>query len=243
MKNPIHLMERSRRWLLIALGMIGAVVLFQVVVMPIAVLHAYDAVVPDLRGLTAAEATPRIEQATLSEGRVDEAIDDRIAAGRIVRQSPLPGLRVRRGREVSFVVSAGPATHHVPELTGDTVFHARFLLERQGVQLGRTRTVTHPSFPSDRILACSPPPGTPLGRRAVVNLLVSGGPPPGRYYMPDLRGLDSEVARGALEAAGLRVTERVRNSGSEWPNEIVEQTPPPGYPIPAGGTVEIQTGG
>ena len=99
---------------------------------------------------------------------------------------------------MNFVVSAGPATHHVPNLTGDTIFHARFLLEREGVQVGQTRTVTHPSFPPDRILACSPPPGTPLGRRAVVDLLVSSGPPPRRYCMPDLRGLDSDVAKGAL---------------------------------------------
>lgn len=242
MKTPIRLAERSRRWLLIALGVIGALVLFQVIVMPLAVRHAHDAAVPDLRGLTPAEAGPRLEQAALSEGKMYEAVDDRIAAGRIVSQSPAPGSRVRRGRQVSFVVSAGPATHFVPELAGDTMFHARFLLERDGVQVGHTRTVTHPSFPSGRILACSPPPGTPLGRRAVVDLLVSGGPPPRRYYMPDLRGLDFEVARGALEAAGLTVTQRVRNLGSDRPSEIVEQTPPPGYPIPAGAAVEIQTG-
>ncbi len=242
MKHSIRLSEGSRRWLLLALGVAGAVVIFQVVVMPLAVRHAHDAVVPDLQGLTAAEAGRRLEQATLAEGQIGEAVDDQIAAGRIVRQSPLPGLRVRRGRKVGFIVSSGPATHFVPELTGDTIFHARFLLEREGVQIGNTRTVAHPSFPSDRILACSPPAGTPIGRRAVVHLLVSAGPPARRYYMPDLRGLDAGVAKSALEAAGLSVTEQVRSSGGDFPDEVVGQTPPPGYPVPMGGAVEILTG-
>lgn len=233
--------DRTRRLLWIALGAGGAVVLFHLVIMPIAVRHASDVAVPDLRGLTAAEATVLLQQAALAGGSVNEAVNETQAAGRIFRQSPLPGLRVRRGREVDFVVSAGPATQRVPKLTGDTLFHARFLLEREGIHTGRIRTVTHPNHPADQVLACSPPPGTPLGRRAVVDLLVSSGPPPTRYAMPDLRGLDAEAVKGMLEAAGLRVTRRARPTGGERRDEVVDQTPPPGHPIAAGGTVELTT--
>jgi beta-lactam-binding protein with PASTA domain len=243
MKPRLRFSKRAGRLGWIALGAAAAVVLFQVAIMPLAVKHAHDAVVPDLRGLNAAEAGSLLEQASLAAGSTNEAADDLVPAGRIVRQSPLPGSSVRRGRQIDLVVSAGPATQRVPKLTGETLFHARFLLEREGIRLGRIRKVAHRTLPADCVVAARPQPGTPVGRRATVDLLVSSGPPPERFVMPDLRGLDAQVVKQALEAAGLHVNQRIHRASRDRPGQVVEQTPPAGYPIEAGGTVEILTGG
>ncbi len=233
--------SRNLGW--IALGAVAAVILFQVAIMPIVVKHGHDTAVPDLRGLNAVEAAPLIEGAALTSGSTAEAVDDLVPAGRIVRQSPPPGARVRRGRQVDLVVSTGPATQRVPRLTGETLFHTRFLLQREGVRMGRVSKVTHRLLPADCVVAAWPKPGTPVGRGATVDLLVSSGPPPRRYYMPDLRGLDAQATKQELEASGLRVIQRIHGSSRERPGQVIEQTPPPGHPVQAGGTVEIQAGG
>jgi len=243
MKRLSRVRRRARRLIWILLGTVAAVVLFQVVIMPIFVKHGDDVAVPDLRGLSAADVGPRLEEASLTAGLVIEAVDDHVPAGRIVRQSPQPGASVRRGRQVDLVVSAGPMTEHMPELTGETLFHARFILQREGIQIGKISRVTHGLLPADCIVAASPPAGTPVGRRATAELLVSSGRPAQRFLMPDLSGFDAEAARQTLEASGLRVVQRTRPSSGGRPGEIVEQTPPPGYPIDAGGTVEIHTSG
>ncbi|GAF96960.1 unnamed protein product, partial [marine sediment metagenome] len=165
-----------------------------------------------------------------------------IPAGRIQRQSPPPGLQVKRGREVDLVVSLGPEALRVPAVVGEGLVHARFLLARAGISLGRVLTVSSRLVARDEVVASSPPPGTSLVGSGKADLLVSSGPPPERYLMPDVRGLEVPQVSAALEQAGLKVTRRVWRGARGRLNEIVEQTPPPGYPVPVGGTVELMTG-
>jgi eukaryotic-like serine/threonine-protein kinase len=242
MRTHFRVTKRTRNLAWVALGAAAAVILFQVAIMPIAVKHAHDAAVPDLHGLSASDAAPLIERAALTSGSVTEVVDDFIPAGRIVRQSPQAGARVRRGRQIDLVVSAGPTTHRVPKLAGETLFHARFVLQREEIRIGKVRRITHRSLPADCVVASWPQSGTPLGRRPTVDLLVSSGPPPTRFLMPDLRGLDAQAVKRTLQAAGMQVRQRTRPTGGERAGEVVEQTPPPGYPLEAGGTVEIMTG-
>ena len=61
--------------------------------------------------------------------------------------------------------------------------------------------------------------------------------------MPDLRGLDAEVAVRLLEQRGIQVRQKLWPGSRGGMNRVVEQTPPRGYPIEEGGTVEIVTGG
>ncbi len=232
-----------RNGLLVGLGGLGAVLLFHLFIMPLFVRHGQETGVPDIRGLPVREVTGLVAGASLAMGRVTKAVDEHIPAGRIVRQNPPPGSSVKKGRELDLVVSLGPATLRVPELEGESLLHARFLLAREGIMVGKIRTVACRAVPREHIVAVSPPPGTRLAGKVTVDLLVSAGGSGQRYLMPDLRGMEAGGAKEMLEAAGLQVHRRMWPGSRGLTNQIVEQTPPPGYPIEKGGTVEIVTGG
>lgn len=240
-------LERFGRWgyrlTMMALGALAAVVLFHFLIMPLFVRHGQETEVPDLRGLPIEEVDPLIRAAQMIPGQVTEVVDEHIPAGRIARQIPAPGLRVKRGRELTLVVSRGAATLRVPDLEGESLVHARFLLARESIEVGKVRFISSRLHARDEVIAASPPSGASMGGRRAVDLLVSTGSAPARYLMPDLRGREIGPVQEALAARGFQVMRRIWRAGGGPANQIVEQTPPPGYPVRDGGTIELMTGG
>jgi bacillolysin len=64
-------------------------------------------VVPNVRRKQLAAARTAIRRAGCSPGRVRRVREAKVSRGRVIRQSPAPGKRVRRGTRVSLVVSRG----------------------------------------------------------------------------------------------------------------------------------------
>jgi len=230
------------RALLAVLGAMCGVLFFQLIVMPRIVRHDQEAIVPDLRGLPAAEVEPLLEAQQLRLGLRTEAYNDHIPIGHILRHAPTPGFRVKCGRAVDLVVSLGPEALRVPALEGESLVHARFLLLRAGLQEGRLSHVYSADVASNHIVAASPRPGTPLRGRGSVDLLVSRGASRRLILMPDVRGADVRRAEAFLSAAGFEVGRRRWPGGPVQAPAVVDQTPPPGYPIESGGTVELLAG-
>jgi beta-lactam-binding protein with PASTA domain len=63
--------------------------------------------VPDLRGMTEAEAVDAIVRAGLARGTRSEEFDPVVEQGRVIRSDPRAGLEVARGSTVDYVVSLG----------------------------------------------------------------------------------------------------------------------------------------
>jgi PASTA domain len=97
----------------------------------------YDAAVPNIVGLAASEASPKLREAKLrarirlvassrAEGMLAQAPEasPRIDAGTTVElrvtQSPSPGARVGKGTTVSLTVSSGQAQSRCPKCPGST---------------------------------------------------------------------------------------------------------------------------
>ncbi len=239
--------RRLLRWLASVLsisgGVAGAVLLFHFLIMPLFVRHGREIEVPDVRGLALADAWPILSASDLVPGRLQQAHDDHIPPGRIMRQNPPPGYRVKRGREVDLAVSLGGRELRVPAIVGESTVHARFLLVRAGLAAGRTMRIPSHAVPADQVVASSPRPGGTITGRHVVDLLVSSGPVPETFLMPDLRGLDIDRVSAVLEPTGLTVHRRVRPGARVRLSVIAEQFPPPGHPVTFGGSVELTTGG
>lgn len=229
--------------LLTAVGAGGAVLIFQFLVMPTFVRHGQESGVPDVRGLSLTDAEPLLQLAQLRTGWVSHAADDHIPPGRIMRQNPPPEYSVKQGREVDLVVSLGPEELRVPALEGESRVHARFLLARAGLNVGKVRSIRSDEVPADHVVTSSPRPGRGTAGRERIDLLVSTGPIIQQYLMPDLRGQDADQMEAVLKEAGLTVRRRVRPGARTRLGQIVEQTPPPGHPVAGRGIVEITTGG
>jgi serine/threonine-protein kinase len=96
--------------------------------------------VPDVRGKALDVAGKTLTDAGL-EVKVVREFSDTVALNDVIDQSPTSGGSVPRGTTVTLRVSKGPQTVTVPEVRGDTVDHAKSVLEALGlvVRIQHTR--------------------------------------------------------------------------------------------------------
>ncbi|HET7870486.1 MAG TPA: PASTA domain-containing protein, partial [Actinomycetota bacterium] len=90
--------------------------------------------VPDLTGLTQEQAVTAIEDAHLTLGKPTTQPSQE-PEGTVVSQNPLPGEKVDRNSRVDIVLSAGPETVTVPELTCLTYGKASSELSSRGLEI------------------------------------------------------------------------------------------------------------
>jgi beta-lactam-binding protein with PASTA domain len=187
-----------------ALTMLLVMILFAGIALRIA-LHAREVTIPDLSGLTVAEAS----QAALHNG-LDLNIQDKfysrtVPAGRILSQAPAAGSRVRRGWQVRVTESLGPQQVTIPDVVGEPVREASLDLRRASLDLGTLAHMDAPGDP-DMVLAQTPPPDAGVDQPRV-NLLLSqqSGDASASFVLPSFVGMSYTTANHAAIALGLRV--------------------------------------
>lgn len=196
--------------------------------------------VPDVVGLSEAEARERIIDAGL-EFTVRAGMTHREAPeGAILAQSPLPGQFARPGAPVEATLSRGPEIHTLPDVTGLSERQARIVLERLGYEVEVERA-EHP-IPSGRSIETRPPAGTELTVPSRLVLLVSEGAP--IVVVPDMLGMHIDDAVDILSEATLELGSiSFDPDAAEAPGRIVGQYPPVGYSLRAGDAVELRVAG
>ncbi len=196
--------------------------------------------VPELVGLSDAEARVRASEAGL-EYRVRTAVaHPRAPEGAVLAQSPIPGQRVRPGAPVSVTLSRGPETHTLPDVAGLSERQATIVLERLGYRVA-TRRSTH-SLEAGRAFGTDPAAGAELAVPDDVVLLVSDGP--GLAEVPDLTGRHIDDALRLLEGADLTLGAISYDPlAADAPGRIVGQYPPGGYALRRGDPVEVRVSG
>lgn len=134
--------------------------------------------VPDLRGMTVEEARKQLEAAKLVIGtEIEESGPP--PAGRIMRQSPEPGIMVISGERVNVWLSSGKGQNLVvmPDLTG---FSIRLVLEALaplGLELAEVRWKHRPGIHSEHVVSQYPEPETEVP--ASTKVTVEGVRPEG----------------------------------------------------------------
>lgn len=240
----MHLKTAGLTVLFIAAAFIIGALLMNSVVMPLLVHQRNSVIVPDVRGMSEAQAEEFLERVAL-DVRIDRRQNDvDVPEGYIVAQRPRPNDTVKQGRTVSLTVSLGPKTQRVPDLKDLSLRQGRLLLTRQKLGTGRVARVMREGESRETVLACSPGPGEELEEGAEVNLLVGVGGRPRRYMMPNLEGQDLLFIREKLERRGFRINGvRYEPRRDVYPNTIIDQTPPPGVMIREGDSIELVAAG
>lgn len=202
--------------------------------------------VPDLMGLPVEEAEEIVERHGLEAERDDLRLPDpEVPSDHVVRQSPLPGTPVKRQHGVRLTLSSGPPPLVLPETAGDVFTRAEIALQQHDVTVEYVARAHSAEVPESRVISQEPSsaelePGQP----AVVRLLVSMGPQPRRFVMPDLIGQPLEPVEAFLRRHGFRVGEpRRRPSQSVPPGTVVGQRPAAGYQVTEGALVELEVTG
>ncbi len=202
-----------------------------------------EVAMPDVVGKNAGDAQQILQGRGIGM-KVEDRIYSNLPQDAVVRQSPLPNMTVKTGQNAHVVLSLGPQNETIPRTRGHDpcALHASSLL-RGGMQLGEISAAYLPGEPSDTVLQQDPAPGTSDVNSPHVSLLVSLGPRPPAYVMPELSGLPLADAESKLSAAGLKISKLTTAPVPGTPGGvIVGQTPARGERLDASTSIELQVG-
>jgi len=200
-------------------------------------IHGRETTMPNLVGKNVGEASKLLTSSGLVLRVADHIYND-LPINVIVRQTPPPGMLMKRSQMAHVVLSLGQRQLQIPLLEGNTLRASRIELLRTGLQVGEVSSVSTSDQPVDTVIVQSPRPGggatTPK-----VDVLVSQGRREASFVMPHLIGLAETDAQHRLDVAGLR---RKVNyvTAPQWPHgAVIDQSPAPGQRIPASALIEL----
>jgi serine/threonine-protein kinase len=234
---------KTRVWsagklLLLGGALLLTYVLFAAASMRVA-LKTREVVVPSLAGKTVNDATALLAEVGL-QLRTEEGlrVDPKVPAGQIISQEPQAGISTRRERSVKVWVSSGPRSTVVPALLGESERTGQLRLQQDGLELAATATIRSSEYPSDVVIAQTPPPKSNAPR---VALLVNRAERGATYVMPDLIGVNGDRAADLLRVRAFRVAVVGDHPYPGVPAGIVlRQNPQAGFQISPGEPISLE---
>jgi len=160
--------------------------------------------IPDVVGKKSGEAQGILQGRGLGM-KIEDRLYNPAPIDTIVQQSPAAGSRVKIGQFDHVVVSLGPQKATIPTLTDRSIRAARIELLRSGLQAGEISSVYLPGYEDDSVLQQDPAPGTSDVTSPHVDMLVSLGPRPVAFVMPEVTGLNLVDAEQRISAFGLHI--------------------------------------
>ncbi|MGC2329893.1 MAG: PASTA domain-containing protein [Candidatus Acidiferrales bacterium] len=199
-----------------------------------------EVVMPDVVGIKAGQAQQILAKRGIGI-RVEDRLYNSLPVDAVVRQSPQANMEVKVGQFAHVVLSLGPQKVIIPQLEDKSVRAAQIEMLRDGLQLGEVSSAYLPDYPEDVVIEQDPAPGTTDVTSPHVNLLVSLGPPPPAYVMPQLIGAPVAEAESKLNAAGLKVAKLASATVPDaMHGAVVDQTPERGQRVDASTPIELQ---
>ena len=206
--------------LLLTLVLLTVALISALTAMQLAI-HGHEVAIPKLLGMSPGEAERTGAASGLQVVIERQFFSPTVPEGKIMTQMPAPGTKVRRGWSIRVAQSLGPQRVAIPDVTGGSVRIADLNIRRRGLTLGSVAHLNLPdvNVPQDHVISQNPPANASGVAAPKINLLVSDGPEPPVYVMPNLTGQPLGSASLALQDAGLKVGK-------------VSVLPPPAPPVP-----------
>ena len=152
--------------------------------------------------------------------------NDEAEPGIVFQQDPEGGAEAEDGSAVGIVVSEGPATRPVPQVTGLTEADARDALGDAGFEVNAVEIFS--DEPEGTVAAQNPAAETEANVGSTVRINVSKGS--GETEVPELVGLTEDEAKQQLDDAGLQANV-VSVPSQEPEGTVVAQNPAPGTTV------------
>ena len=130
--------------------------------------------VPDVAGMSRRDAERAIEDAGFAVGAVTPRSSDS-PRGTVLETSPAGGSKATPPGPIALVVSSGPATVRLPNVTGRTYADARQTLEQLGLVVSGAGLDSASTEPAGTVVSMSPPAGRTVPSGSGVSLRLSAG--------------------------------------------------------------------
>lgn len=202
-----------------------------------AYLTTYTALVPNVEGKTLSQAQKIAEEKGLKVEVEEEVFSDTVASGHIIEQNPPAGRRVRKDSTIKVVVSKGREIVEVPDVVGQSIEDATFLLAKKGLEVGKKEYKYSDKVEENVIISQDPKAGKKARKGTAVNLVISKGV--SMVKVPDVVGQTEREAATRLGQAGLKMSKAEEFSDSVAKGRVIRQAPSGGVELKKGSTVQV----
>ena len=150
---------------------------------------------------------------------------------------------MKKGDPVYLTVSDGPKLATLPNVTKLTAVEAKAALETEKLVYKEALHVFDESALAGTVMSWTVDgqtmqPGKQVNKNSVVEVLISDGPKP--RQVPEIRSMNWEEAKAAVEAAGLKAVRQEDIFSDKWAAGIVARLDPGvEAELPRGGEVKI----
>lgn len=189
-----------------------------------------EVTVPDVKGMSYSEAKEVLEAKGLKIEKADEPIaSQKIEKGKIVSQTPSKNSKVKKGRTVRVILSAGNTELKVPDLKGLSYKEAKTLLSEMGLQISKGDEVDSDSVTEGLIASQYPSAKTKVDKGDIITVNISKGKKDA--VIPKLVGTtftsESDVS-DTLSKYGYKLGKVSYEESYETPGTIIKQSPDAG---------------
>lgn len=200
-----------------------------------------EVTVPDVKGMSYSEAKEVLEAKGLKIEKADEPIaSQKIEKGKIVSQTPSKNSKVKKGRTVRVILSAGNTELKVPDLKGLSYKEAKTLLSEMGLQISKGDEVDSDSVTEGLIASQYPSAKTKVDKGDIITVNISKGKKDA--VVPKLVGTtftsESDVS-ATLSKYGYKLGKVSYEESYETPGTIIKQSPDAGTTAEKKTTVDI----
>ncbi|MGC0272815.1 Stk1 family PASTA domain-containing Ser/Thr kinase [Pseudactinotalea sp. Z1739] len=163
------------------------------------------AVVPDLEGMDEQEVRAALAEVEPPlQPNFEYESHDEIPEGITISWSPDTGEEMPEGETVvEVLMSSGPDSGEIPDVSGLTQSRARDMLEGEGFENIRTETRNEPRVAEDIAIGTDPPSGDTVGLDTEITLILGTG----NVDLEDMTGESIEAFREHIEELNLSYRE------------------------------------
>ncbi|MFD1484357.1 Stk1 family PASTA domain-containing Ser/Thr kinase [Lacticaseibacillus baoqingensis] len=234
-KKPQRLAGLKKRWPFIAAAIAAGLIV-------IALVLAFsggkaDVQIPDLRGMSTAQATTALKNADLKLGKVSQAYSDSVAKSRIIASDPRRDTSVKSGSQVAVTLSRGPKRFTMADYTGEPYADVAKDLRKKGFTVRSVKTSSE-TVAKGKILKQDVAKGKKVvPMDTTIIFTVSSGT--STFSLQNLVGTSLVWAQTYANEVGLTITVTDAYSNSVASGEIISQSPQAGTQVSRGDTVAV----
>ena len=235
-----------RSWEAVGVGLALAVAVFALLQWGIeGVIHDRKTqTMPELKGRSISAALDMLAPLNIGLRKESAEFNNAVPIASVLRQYPPAGTVVREGKIVRVVVSQGGETVLTPSIVGLPLRNAEMLLRQSQLVLGEANENYSLKFDKGTVLSQEPKAEASVERNALVNVMVSGGPPPaGVSLMPDFLRKNVQEAQAWANTAGMTLVSSKDMSSPFAYGTILSQEPAPDASLSAISEVSVVISG
>lgn len=211
-------------------------------VLPIAVNKDNVVTVPDVNGLSLADAINFLEGKGLNYQVTDSAYNPELPSLAVLDQFPKPMAKVKINRKISLKLNAKvPPEVTYPDFSGTTFEFAQKRLKFLGLKMGAIKyesDFAHNTILESRNKGTAIHAGQKIARGSVIDFTLASSII--KFALPDFSGMPLDEVEMYLAGTGLKVKEihAVEDPGKHI-NNVLKQIPQSGDTVQRGDSIEL----